>query len=307
VTYNGVTLSEGSVPLDAVFTDLSLHGAASLGVPPISFQRHPYFAHRGVWVPAYMTSMLLDGELSHFSPIEFIALSAASYFVRNPSEILSLSDVHGFIKQLEKRSPGVVGDLLQNGVVSVATVTQLLHALVSQGVPVRDFRQIVEGIASYCSMKGAELPDAFDFQEMLYSVRRGRRRLLLSRVQASSGHIHVITLAEPISRLFEQAILPAREAEQLPPPIFEDGSNDLLRDGLSDCLERLSRRGAVSPPVIYADLGNRDKVARFLSAYFPEAVVITNEDLGLDFRIDRVATWELGRTSQLLTAGAGLK
>lgn len=305
VSYNGSQIVEGSVPLDAVFSELSVNGASSLGIPVLSVQRDPHFNNRGGWVPSYIAPVLQEAEFQFFTPVEFIVYSAASYFARNPGEILSLTDVHGFVKQLEKRSPGVVGELLQNGVVNLATITQLMHALVVQGAPVRDFRQIIEGVASYCSMKGAEIVDSFDFQEMLYSVRKIRRRTIFSRLKASYGGIYGISLSEPVVDIFERAILPARESEQLPAPIFDDGYGSLLKDGLLEVIERVARRGALSPFVVIVPSELRDKVARFLSAYFPYVNAVTVDELGVEVRIDTIGTWELARGGLLLGTAAG--
>ncbi len=290
VSAGGSAIDAGTVLLDSVVVEVNPAQAAVLGLDPIREEIHPLSGDTVFWAtqtPA-LRKIVEAGNIRVFDFIEFISLKIVAFYQRFPEEALTLTDVHGLLKGLEKKYPGLMNDALNRSFMNVSRLTETLQELVREGVSVRDFKQIVEAIAAYCSSFGTQLTeeDTFDLHEVVGFVRRARKRQLVTKLLSSRSTLRVFTMGSDISDLLDGASLEgAHGAPALAPDDFER-----MRRGLREVLEPVRTKG-VSPVSVLCRADLRPKLIGFLRGAALSVSVVTFDELDPGVRVEPVAVW----------------
>lgn len=288
----GSMLASGSVLLDSVVVEVNPASAPALGLEVAAEIAHPITGDTVFWcaqTPA-MRKIVEAGNVRVFDFMELICLKIAAFYNSFPEEALTLTDVHNMLKGLEKKYPGLMNDALDRNYMNVSRLTEILQELVRQGVSVRDFKQIIEAVAAYCSSFGARLTeeDAFDVQEVVGYVRRVRRRQLLSRLLSERRTLRVLTMSNDIELALESAAMESGYGS----PALAPEEFDRMRQGLREIMEPVRSRG-VSPVSILCRAELRAKLLGFLRSASAAMPVIAFDELDPTVRIEPVAVWNM--------------
>ena len=122
--------------------------------------------------------MLDAASIRSYDFFEFVGLKIAGFALQHPEEFISATDVHSLLRQVEKRHPGLIGEGFGREFVSVPKLAEILQELIRQGLSVRDFRAVAEGVASFCSASGVTLDNenTVDAAAVVDHIRAARRR-----------------------------------------------------------------------------------------------------------------------------------
>ncbi|MCB0310689.1 MAG: FHIPEP family type III secretion protein, partial [Bdellovibrionales bacterium] len=235
-------------------------------------------------------SIIRAAQLPTFDFMQFIELRVAAYFKRQPEELLSLSEVHGMLKQLERNYPGLQAEVLQPYFISMPQLGEVLQQLVRQGVAIKDFRAIVEAIASYCASHGitSDQPENVDIDEVVAAVRISRRRYLLAPLVSCRQRLRVCTLSPELEETLDQAeISDVRNLIAIDPVDFERA-----RTALKEISGPIKNRG-VLPFCVLCRSDLRPKVVSLLDACGELLSVVTYEELEANFPLESVGNWDI--------------
>ena len=263
VELHGTEIARGNALLDCALVESNPLYAAALGLEVRQECLHPLTGGRVYWAKqsALLRRLPQDAALRTYDALQFIGLQVAAFALRAPEEFLSVSDVHASLRVLEKRNPGFVSEVLARNFIHVSRLTQVLHQLVREGVSVRDFRQLVELVSSFCATNGLSLNegDTPDLAALVGFIRSQRRRQLSSRYLSVRRTLRVFRVGSGFEEQLSQAEYDFdTNSLALEPEVF-----DSMRQQLGEIWEPLRERG-ILPVGILGRAEIRPKLFSFL-------------------------------------------
>ena len=292
VSHSGVEMVSGAVAADGLLVEISSHQAAVLGLPVIKEEDHPISGHRVFWTrnTPQIRSILDAGAVRSYDFFEYICLRIASFSLRHPEEFLSVTDVHSLLRQIEKRHPGLIAEGFGKEFVSVPRLTELLHELVRQGVSIRDFRGVIEGVASYCSANRVSIDDdaGVEVAEVVRHLRGNRRRQVLRRFLGSGNSLHVVSLSDEVERTLQDADFDNKSL----PVAVEAPVLDALMQGLANVLKPTLEQG-ILPIALLCSNEVKEKVLSITRMTKHSLFVTTFEELDPSVAVQQIGMWTL--------------
>ena len=291
IHFKGSLLASGNVPLDAVMVDVNPASAEVLGLDLLEDAEHPVSRRRVFWTgqSAAIRRIVEAGGVRTYDFFGYLGLVAAVYFRRHPEELLTLADVHGSLKRLEKQCPGLIADALSANFLSMPRLTELLQELVRQGLTVIDFRSLVESVAGFCSLKGISPQDDsdLDLQDLVTFVRNARKRQIVSALLSSRQAVRAVVLSDDVEAALEDVPRRPNGETAIDPELF-----DRLRAGFSEVMRPVRDRGLPSVSLLCrTDL--RPVIQQFLEICDEYSGVVTFEELPRNVRVEQVGTWNM--------------
>lgn len=288
---NGTLFDTGSIYLDAVLVECSPESAESMGIEIVALAEHPLGGHRVFWGrrSAALDEVVRAAQIRTLDFFEYIALRAAAALQRMPEEFFTLTEMHSLLKLVEKRHPGLLADAFKRNFMSVARFTEVFQELIREGVSVRDYRQIIEAVANYCSRFSSLAEDEFDLHEVVAFVRVARRRQLVGRLLSARRTLRVVTLDPPLTRIFEAAEV---ESPELPLSLDPD-----VLERCAAALEALIapvRHRGMLPVSVLCGREVRHKVVNFLRTASVNVGVVTFDELEPSIGVEPVGIWAAG-------------
>ena len=290
---NGIVVDRGTLPMDSVFVEMNPAHAAMLGFQVRAEVSHPVTGSAAFWMPdsLVLRKMAEAAGLRVFDPIEYLFLRLLVFVQDHPEEVFTVAEVHDQLKRLEKRHPGLLADLLQKEVVSLANLAQVFQAIVRCGGSVRDVKQLVEAVAAYVGRAGQSISDAqaaFDLTELIQAVRLARRRQLVGGVTVRPNQLRVVVLGNRLAEVLEGCDPPAPGAALA----LEHGSVESALQAVRGVVEPVRLRGLLPLAVLCrAELSAQ---AAGLLRTLPRGVrVVCYEELYAGLQVEQVGIWEL--------------
>ena len=288
VNFNRTRIDEGRLILDSVLIEANPEVADVIGIPILAEERHPLTGARMYWASqsSLQRRVTLAMSIRALDFMQFIMLRAADFFLRHPEDIFTLSDVHFLLKELEKRSPGLLQDALGAQFVSLSRLTEILQELVREGVSIREFRGVVESVAAYCSNNGlsADQPENFDLHDVVAFVRLNRKRQLIGRYLTARRSLKVVTLSEGLEQLLQEHLSNSLK-QTLAPETFE-----VLRQKLAGLLEPLRTRG-INQACLICRPEYRVALLEFLRLTGQRIGLLTFDELEAGVQLEPVGMW----------------
>jgi type III secretion protein V len=292
VIVSGVETLIGTVPADALLVEMSSAQAPLVGLQVLYDEEHPFSGHKVFWTPSSGPSkkMLDAAGIRTLEFFDFIVARIAHFCLNHPNEFLSVTDVHSQLRQVEKRFPGLIAEGFGREFISAPKLTEVLQELVRQGVSVRDFRGIIELVASYCSVNGLTLDNdsTVDVDDVIRYVRGARKRQILRRVCGGGRALRVISLSPAV----EEALRGADYENRALPLAVDHDIFEALRLGL-DRVVRPALELGVTPIALLCSQEIQLKVQSVLRSTARRLFVASYEELEPGLPVEQVGTWEL--------------
>jgi type III secretion protein V len=291
VSHMGLELFSGDTPSDALFVEISSSQASVLGLPVIREEEHPASGHKLFWTPRTpkVLAMLQAAHMRHYDFLSFILLKIAQSAVQHPEEFLSVTYVHSLLRQIEKKHPGLIGDGFGKEFVSIPKLTEILQELVRQGVSIRDFRSIMECLASFCASSGITLDSEspVDVSEAVHYVRASRRRQIVRRFVGGVSALPVLSLSPEVEQSFEGA-----SADRLSTSIaMAPELYDALLQGLYAAIRPTLQAGSL-PIALLCSREAKDKVISFVRMSGLKIFVTTLDEIDPAFPVMQMGVWQ---------------
>jgi len=260
---NAVRCDSGKVPLDGILIETNPASADLMGLEVLLEEHHPFTGHLIFWSKkSRAVSQLLEAaEIRGFDFMQYIALRCAEFLLRHPEEIFGISETFALLKEVETRSPGFMVEALGAHFLPVPLLVQALQALIREGINIRDFRQIIESIASYCAEKNItrENHEALSIEQLVSHVCVDRKRQLISRRISERQTLKVCTFAQALEDIFDEVEISGDGGSiTMAPAVFER-----LRAQMREVVEPLQKRGT-EPFSLLCKSSQRMKIRSFL-------------------------------------------
>jgi flagellar biosynthesis protein FlhA len=268
---NGVPAAKGSSPAGTV-----LAIGDNLDGLPGKATREPVFGLAAKWVPIELQRQAEMAGATVVDRSSVITTHLAEVVRQNAANLLGREDVRLLVEMVRRTHPVVVEELTPT-LLTLGEVQRVLHALLEEGVSIRDLVRIFEAL----SVRAKQSTDV----DGLVEAARGALGSAISQPYVSPDErLHVFTL-EPS---FEQRLLESIRQSDLGAVLALDtGTVDALVHGCSGLLEDAERSGL--SPVLVCSTQVRCALARLMRQVLP--------------RLPVIAYTEVSRTAQIESLG----
>ncbi len=183
---------------------------------------------------------------------------------QHAAELLGRQEVQHLIEILAKDSPKLVEDFIPK-MIPLAVFQKILQNLLSESVPIRDLRTIVETISEFSGQTQ-------DADELTSRVRIKMSRAIAQQLFPDSAEMSVISLENNLERLLIQSMLPSSQSTAIEP-------------GLAQTLTRQAQQASQKQeqlghtPVLVVPAQLRTTISRFLRRGIPNLRVLSHDEL----------------------------
>ena len=244
--------------------------------------RHPETGAPATWVPVSAKARLAAANIALLDPVSFAATQIESALRKIAGELVGVEETERLIDTLRREAPALVRATI-SARLEARVLTEVLRRLVSEGVTIRNLRDVLEALAREKDLAGV---DAAILTERVRAALK--RQISFQHARGDSAREHLTSRLEAI--LFdgtaEEAIRGALRSDA-------DGAVQLaLEPELCDALLRGVKRGLDSNEraVIVTSVDLRRHVRKLLEVDLPRLPVLSYQELVPELEIDSVAT-----------------
>jgi flagellar biosynthesis protein FlhA len=242
ITLGGVPIGEGIIHPDR---ELALNPGRVFGPVQGIATRDPAFGMEAVWIEPSARDHAQTLGYTVVDPGTVIATHLSSLIQAHAHEIIGHEEVQQLLNLVAKTAPKLIEDLVPK-VMSLAAVVRVLQGLLSEQVPIRNMRLILETLAEWA-------PRSNDPATLLTQVRIAMGRQIVQDIAGASAEVPVMSLDADLERLLTSA-LTGNAAN----PSLEPGLAEKLQQRLSESARRREMAGEAAvllvPPPLRAPL-----------------------------------------------------
>src|SRR4051794_25783647 len=195
ISINGVELARGQAPAGMLLAI----GDGVDGLPGRP-AREPVFGLAGRWVPAEMGAQAELLGATVVDPSSLIITHLSETVRQHASRLLGREDVAAATRALKRTHPVVVEDLTP-AVLTLGEIQRVLHALLDEGVSIRDLVRIYEAL-SVAAKGGADI-------DRMVEAARSALAPAIAAQHATEGHLDVITVDARLQQAMLESLRPA--------------------------------------------------------------------------------------------------
>ena len=258
ITIAGVVVGE-----DEIFPDdlLALDSGALEGTVAGRPAKDPTFGLDAVWIAPARRSEAVVAGYTVVDPPTVVATHLNQLIAMNASEMFGLDETRKLLDNLKDAAPQLV-DGLTPALLSLAQISALCRALLSEGIALKDFRRICE------AMIDAARPD-MSHEQLVEAVRQRVGSLIIQGLVPVKMPLPVITLDGDLEALLAQAMRVAGDAKHPIEPALANRIIEAVIDAARPILAQARNFAIVTSPVA------RRALARLFKPHLPETPVLS--------------------------------
>ncbi|MGA7754411.1 MAG: type III secretion system export apparatus subunit SctV [Candidatus Sulfotelmatobacter sp.] len=262
---NEVPIVSGQVRLGAVLVNDSAESLAVYGFKAET-TANPATGKQAAWLSQDQADRARTAGYQVWDTPEILLLHLADYLRKNAREFIGVQEVHRMVTALKQAYPTLVEETLPK-VVSLQTLTEILHKLVEEGVSVRDLKSILQVLCEWGRMEH----DALALTE---HVRSGLKAKICYQISQGRPLLFVYRLDPEFEEMFRNSIRQSASGSYLAmDPAMSRQVMDAARVQLGDLPAGAQR------PVIVTESEIRRFVKRLLDFGIPNVAVLSYDQL----------------------------
>ena len=260
INVNGVELTRGTAP-----PGMLLAIGDGLDGLPGTPAREPVFGLSGRWLPVEMGSQAELLGATVVDPSSLIITHLSEAVRQHASRLVGREEVAAATRTLARTHPVVVEDLTP-ALLSLGEIQRVLHALLDEGVSIRDLVRIYEALS--LAAKGGTDPD-----RLVDAARAALAPAITSRL-ASDGRLDVLTIEPRLQQTLLESVRPTDGGAQL---VLDPGLAEALIHQISAQFRDQAARGC--SPVLICAAGIRTPLRRLVQLSVPALPVLSYTEL----------------------------
>ena len=268
ITLMGVTFGEAEVQPEREMAIDPGHVFGKINGTPA---KDPAFGLDAVWIAKTDNDKALSLGYTVVDCATVIATHLSQVLSNNCASLIGQEEVQNILNIVAKTQPKLVNGLVPS-VVSLGLLTGILQNLLSEGVPVRDMRTILETLVQYA-------PRSQDPEVLTAACRIGLRRLIIQDIAGDEKVLPVITLAPDLEKVLSKSL----ETGGATGIGIEPGLADRLQKSLSDSSADQEMKG--EPSILLTSGVLRSTLSRFVKNTIPALRVLSYQEIPDDKQI----------------------
>ena len=268
ITLMGVNMGEAEVYHDR---EMAINPGQVFGAIQGVATRDPAFGLDAVWIGKEQTDQAQSLGYTVVDASTVVATHMSQLLSNHAAQLLGHEEVQNLLDMVGRSQPKLVEGLIP-GVMSLGTLVKVLQNLLTEGVPVRDMRTLLQTLVEYG-------PRSQDPDVLTAACRIALRRLIVQDIVGGESVIPVITLAPELERILHQS-LQAGGAEGAG---IEPGLAERMQQSLIEASQRQELEGQAA--VLLTSGVLRNTLARFVKNSIPGLRVLSYQEIPDDKQI----------------------
>jgi flagellar biosynthesis protein FlhA len=256
INISGVPVGEGVVYPDR---ELAINPGKVFGKVSGIDTTDPAFGMEAVWIEPGTRDHAQTLGYTVVDPGTVIATHLSHLIQTHAHELLGHEEVQQLLNNLARTAPKLVEDLVPRAL-PLSTVVRVLQGLLSERVPIRNMRTIVETLADAA-------PRTQDPAALQAQVRVALGRQIVQDIAGLKDELPVITLEGEVEQLLQGSLAGGGAT-----PGLEPGLAERLQQQLANAVRRQETLG--EPAVLLVPPALRQTLARFVRAGVPGLSVL---------------------------------
>ncbi|MEE9952373.1 flagellar biosynthesis protein FlhA [Enterobacter quasihormaechei] len=258
ILLKGVTIGKGEIQPDRW---MAIDPGCAEGEVPGTPCKEPTFGLPALWIDEVHRELAQTLGYTVVDPCSVVATHLNHLISTHTDELFGRQEAQQLLDQLTKQSPKLVEDLIP-AVISLTTLHKVLQNLLSERVPIRDMRTIIDTLAEYATPQS-------DADELTARVRARLSRAITQQWFPGDDDIQIIGLDMSLEQLLVQA---TQSGSAIEPGIAEN-----LMKQTEQALQHQEALGA--PPVLLVNPALRLMLSRYLRRIFPQLAVLSSQEI----------------------------
>jgi flagellar biosynthesis protein FlhA len=257
INLGGVPVGEGTVYPER---EMAINPGRVFGPLKGIATRDPAFGMEAVWIEPSAREHAQTLGYTVVDASTVVATHLSHIVQMHAHELLGHEEVQQLMSNLSKSAPKLVEELVPRAL-PLSAVVRVLQGLLSERVPIRNMRTIIETLAEHAP----RTPDPAVLQG---HVRAALGRQIVQEIAGIAGELPVITLDPELERLLQNSLTGTNAAS----PGLEPGLAERLQQRLSESAQRQELSG--EPAVLLVPPQLRQTLARFMRSSVPNMHVL---------------------------------
>jgi len=187
----------------------------------------------------------------------------------NSSELLGHEETQNLLDKISEKSPKLVQDLVPEKL-TLSSLTQVLRNLISEGIPLRDMRTILEGLI-------AETTKSKEPDELTNLIRPWLGRAIMQNLTEPDKPLSVMTLDPSLENMLQNTLTQSRKVGEL---VLDPKMAESLFKAIAE--EHQTTEDSGLPSVLVVSPGIRAWLAKSLKPRAPSMVVLAYTEIPED-------------------------
>lgn len=273
ITLMGVTFGEADIRPE---WEMAINPGQVFGELKGETTIDPAFGLEAVWIRPEEREHAQTLGYTVVDSATVIATHLSQILTNNASQLLGHEEGQQLLDLLGKHTPKL-SEALVPDTLNLAAVVKVLQNLLSEGVPVRDFRTIAQTLVEY----GVKSQDT---DVLTAATRIALRRLIVQEAAGGMVELPVITLAPELEQMLHQSMQAAgNEGAGIEPNMAEK-----IQQGLQQAHQRQEMNG--QPSVLLTSGVLRSTLSRFVRNTIPGMHVLSYQEVPDDKQIRIVSS-----------------
>lgn len=241
----------------------------------------PAFGLQSYWVKAEEKDR---AELLGYTVVDCISVISThlqEVLKRNFDKILSRQEVKQLLENIKKDYPAVVEEVNPE-ILNLGTIQKVLQNLLKEGIPIKDFVQILEALIDYSkTTKNIDVLTEY--------VRHTIGDTIANLYKDSNGLIHAAALSEELESAITRSLQAQKESVVtlgLSPTVLRE-----LNNQLKETIQKFISMGYL--PIIITAATIRPYFYRLINSSFPELAVLSYTELPSNIELEFIGKVEV--------------
>ncbi|MEZ6874428.1 flagellar biosynthesis protein FlhA [Enterobacter sp. KBR-315C3_2022] len=258
ILLKGVIVGQGEVQPDRW---MAINPGCAEGEVPGTPCTEPTFGLPALWIDEVHRELAQTLGYTVVDPSSVVATHLNHLISTHTDELFGRQEAQQLLDQIAKQSPKLIEDLIP-AVISLTTLHKVLQNLLSERVPIRDMRTIIDTLAEFATAQS-------DADELTARVRARLSRAITQQWFPGEDDIQLIGLDLSLEQLLVQA---TQSGSAIEPGIAEN----LMKETEKALLHQ---EGLGAPPVLLVNPALRLMLSRYLRRIFPQLAVLSSQEL----------------------------
>lgn len=273
ITLLGVTFGEAEIRPD---WELAINPGQVFGQLKGEATKDPAFGLDAVWIKKEDREHAQTLGYTVVDAATVVATHVSQILTNNAAQLVGHEETQQLLDLLAKQQPKLIEGLVPE-VLNLSIIAKVLQNLLEEGVPVRDFRTIVQTLAEY----GSKSQDA---DVLTSAVRIALRRLIVQEAAGGIEELPVITLAPELEQMLHQSLqMAGNEGAGIEPGLAER-----LQTSLKEAHQQQEMNG--QPSVLLTSGMLRGTLSRFTRNSLQGLHVLSYQEIPDDKQIRIVSS-----------------
>lgn len=262
ITLMGVAVGDADIRPDK---ELAINPGQVFGAVEGEATIDPAFGLDAIWIEKSQREHAQALGYTVVDSATVLATHLSQMLTNNAERLLGYEEAQNLVDLLAKKSPRLVEGLVPD-LVPLGAVVKVMQNLLSEAIPIRDVRTILQTISEYATK--SQDPDI-----LTAAVRIALKRMIVQEINSTGPELPVITLVPELEQILHKTM----QASGGESTGIEPGLAERLQKSLAEATQQQELQG--EPAVLLTSGVLRSTLAKFVKNTIPSLRVLSYQEV----------------------------